>query len=103
MPCQNLPFALRLAMTTMNISLPDELKQFIDDQVATRGYGTSSEYVRDLLRREQDRQHLRQLVLDGIASGAGRVVDAGYFESLRAKVRRRSPAKTDAAKGARRR
>jgi len=85
-------------MTTMNISLPDELKQFVDDQVATRGYGSSSEYVRDLLRREQDRQHLRQLVLDGFASGRGRVADAGYFESLREKTRQRPRATAGSAK-----
>jgi antitoxin ParD1/3/4 len=73
-------------MTTMNISLPDELKQFVDDQVASRGFGTSSEYVRDLLRREQDRQQLRQLVLDGMSSGRGKVADAKYFASLRQQI-----------------
>lgn len=89
-------------MTTMNISLPDELKRFVDDQVTTRGFGTSSEYVRDLLRREQDRQHLRQLVLDGIASGRGRMADASYFESLREKIRRQPRAKVGAARSSRR-
>jgi len=90
-------------MTTMNISLPDELKRFVDDQVASRGYGTSSEYVRDLLRREQDRQHLRQLVLDGLASGRGRAADAAYFEELREQVRQRPRAIASATKAARRR
>jgi antitoxin ParD1/3/4 len=75
-------------MTTMNISLPDELKQFVDDQVASRGFGTSSEYVRELLRREQDRLQLRQLVLDGILSGRGKAADAKYFASLRQKALR---------------
>ena len=37
-------------MSTMNISLPDTLKSFVDDQVAQRGYGTSSEYVRELTK-----------------------------------------------------
>jgi len=46
-------------MSTMNISLPDSLKDFVDAQVAERGYGTSSEYVRELIRRDQDRMHLR--------------------------------------------
>jgi putative addiction module CopG family antidote len=36
-------------MGTMNISLPDQLKSFVDEQVKERGYGTSSEYVRDLI------------------------------------------------------
>jgi antitoxin ParD1/3/4 len=55
-------------MSTMNISLPDTLKSFIDEQVTQRGYGTSSEYVRELIRRDQDRQQLRGLLLDGAAS-----------------------------------
>jgi antitoxin ParD1/3/4 len=36
-------------VSTLNISLPDALKDFVDEQVATRGYGTSSEYVRELI------------------------------------------------------
>ena len=48
-------------MTTMNISLPDALKSFVDDQVAARGYGISSEYFRELIRKDQDR--LRDLLL----------------------------------------
>lgn len=46
-------------MSTMNISLPDALKSYVDAQVAGRRFGTSSEYVRDLIRRDQDRQRLR--------------------------------------------
>jgi len=50
-------------MSTMNISLPDTLKSFVDEQVSQRGYGTSSEYVRELIRKDQDRLQLRQLLL----------------------------------------
>jgi antitoxin ParD1/3/4 len=85
-------------MTTMNVSLPDELKRFVDDQVASRGFGTSSEYVRELLRREQDRQRLRRLVLDGIASGRGGVADAAYFQSLRDGIAKRPPVPKGPAK-----
>ena len=74
----------------MNISLPDALKAFVDDQVSQRGYGSSSEYVRDLLRREQDRQHLRGLLLDGASSLPTEPVDARYFEQLRGRVQRRA-------------
>lgn len=38
-------------MSTMNISLPESLKSFVDEQVGERGYSTSSEYVRELIRR----------------------------------------------------
>ena len=39
----------------MNISLPDSLKLYVDEQVDGRGYGTSSEYVRELIRQDRDR------------------------------------------------
>ncbi len=77
-------------MSTMNISLPDGLKAFVDEQVARRGYGTISEYVRELIRRDQERTHLRNLLLEGVASGSEGVADAEYFEGLRDYVRRRT-------------
>ncbi len=49
----------------MNVSLPDSLKSFVDEQVARRGYATGSEYVRELIRIDQDRQRLRGLLLEG--------------------------------------
>ena len=75
-------------MTTMNISLPDALKSFVDEQVASRGYGTSSEYVRELIRKDQDRQRLRVLLLGGAASAATALADREYFDRLRERVRR---------------
>ena len=73
-------------MSTMNISLPAALKSFVDQQVAKRGYGTSSEYVRELIRRDQDRQQLRSLLLEGASSTPGAPADAAYFEGLRRRV-----------------
>lgn len=70
----------------MNISLPETLKSFVDEQVAGRGYGTSSEYVRELIRKDQDRQRLRRLLLDGAESASGEPADATYFEALRKRV-----------------
>lgn len=75
-------------MSTMNISLPVSLKSFVDEQVARRGYGTSSEYVRELIRADQDRQRLRDLLLDGAASPATADADEAYFTGLRERVRR---------------
>lgn len=75
-------------MSTMNISLPDALKSFVDEQVSQRGYGTSSEYVRELIRRDQDRQQLRNLLLAGAASAPAAPADASYFEGLRDRVRK---------------
>ena len=72
----------------MNISLPESLKSFVDEQVASRGYGTSSEYVRELIRKDQDRQRLRTLLLAGASSPEREPVDGAYFEALRGRVRR---------------
>jgi antitoxin ParD1/3/4 len=87
--CQILPKSYVPAMSTMNISLPDTLKSFVDEQVAGRGYGTSSEYVRELIRKDQDRQQLRQLLLEGASSSPSAPADAAYFASLRERVRSR--------------
>ena len=74
-------------MSTMNISLPDSLRSFVEDQVGARGYGSASEYVRELIRRERDRQNLRDLLLEGAASPRAGMADAAYFDRLRHRVR----------------
>lgn len=71
----------------MNISLPEALRDFVDNQVGARGYASSSEYIRELIRRDQDRQHLRQLLLEGAASGQTVTADEDYFDRLRETVR----------------
>ena len=75
-------------MSTMNISLPDALKAFVDEQVSQRGFGTSSEYVRELIRKDQDRLQLRGLLLAGAASAPAAPADGAYFERLRGRVRK---------------
>jgi len=75
-------------MGTMNISLPDILKSFVDQQVSERGYGTSSEYVRELIRRDQDRLHLRRLLLAGSSAEPAAPATPAYFEGLRDRVRK---------------
>ena len=74
-------------MSTMNVSLPDELKSYVDEQVGDGGYGSTSEYVRDLIRRDKERQQLRRVLLDGAASSQGPVAGASYFLSLRERIR----------------
>lgn len=73
-------------MPTMHVSLPEDLKAFVDRQVEGGGYGSTSEFVRDLIRRERDRQQLRNLLFDGAASTLGPLADATYFASLREHV-----------------
>lgn len=78
-----------MPMSTMNISLPEPLKNFVDEQVKQRGYGTSSEYVRDLIRKDQERTRLRGLLLEGAASPPLGPADSKYFDGLRNRIRRR--------------
>ena len=80
-------------MSTMNISLPESLRSFVDEQVRSRGYGTSSEYVRELIRKDQDRMRLRSLLLEGASSTPGPVADRAFFDGLRAGVQGRASAK----------
>jgi antitoxin ParD1/3/4 len=62
-----------LGMATMNVSLPAPMKDWVEDQAQTGRYSNASDYVRDLIRRDQERAekiaHLRHLVDEGRASG----------------------------------
>jgi antitoxin ParD1/3/4 len=76
----------------MNISLPDVMKEFIDTQVQERGYSTSSEYVRDLIRNDQVRQaeqRLAALILEGLESGPAIPVNEAYWNSKRDVIKQR--------------
>ena len=79
-------------MGTLKLSLPDTLRDFVDDQTARAGFGTSSEYVCELIRRERERL-LRAMLLDGAQSASTGVADAAYFASLRNRVATGSAAK----------
>ena len=73
-------------MSTMNVSLPDELRAFVEHQVGAGGFGSTSEYVRELIRRDLDRQRLRALLVEGATSASGPLADSGYFAGLRRRV-----------------
>jgi antitoxin ParD1/3/4 len=75
-------------MTTMNISLPNAMKIFVDEQVSQRGYGTSSEYLRELIRKEQERDALRELLVAGASARPVQEVNAQYFDELRNKAKK---------------
>ena len=70
-------------MSTMNVSLPEELKSYVDERVAEGRYGTSSEYVRELIRKDQARTQLRELMLDGLKSPSIGPADEAYWASKR--------------------
>ncbi|WP_343652138.1 type II toxin-antitoxin system ParD family antitoxin [Stenotrophomonas sp.] len=79
-------------MATMNISLTDPLKQFVDEEVREGGYSSTSDYVRDLIRQRQRSKAealLRQLIAEGLASGPATAVTADTFERMRRELTER--------------
>ncbi|MCB9797445.1 MAG: type II toxin-antitoxin system ParD family antitoxin [Alphaproteobacteria bacterium] len=75
-------------MTTMNISLPSTMRDFVEAQVEHGGYSSSSEYVRELIREDQKRRELRAALLEGAASPPVGVADKAFFDGLRERLRR---------------
>lgn len=73
----------------MSFALPEALREYIDARVRNGNYGNTSEYLRDLIRRdqrEQSAQRLRDLISEGLASGAGRAVTDDVIAALRAEA-----------------
>jgi antitoxin ParD1/3/4 len=71
----------------MNVSLPDDLKSFVDSQVDHGNYGSTSEYVRDLIRRDHGRRRRRVALLEGARAPVVANADAACFASLRDQAR----------------
>jgi antitoxin ParD1/3/4 len=64
-----------MSRQTMSFALPESMREYIDNRVAAGNYGNTSEYIRDLVRRDQEEQakkRLRDLIAEGLASGPGR-------------------------------
>lgn len=88
----------RLAMATMNISLPDPLKHFIDEEVREGNFSSTSDYMRDLVRRHQRAKAedaLKQLIAEGLASGSAGQVTADTFDQMRQELCERHARETD--------
>ena len=87
-------------MATMNVSLPDKMKQWVEEQVASGRYGNSSDYVRDLVRRDQERaearERLQQMVDEALASGISDIGREELLARMRLKAREAVEAKKSA-------
>jgi len=73
-------------MTTLTISLPDSLKEFIDIEVQTKGYGNVSEYVRGLLREAQAKEadsRLEALLIQGLTTGEDIPLSPAFWAELK--------------------
>ena len=74
-----------MAVTSMNVSLPDGLKDYVKERVAAGDYSTPSDFVRDLIRADMQRrgrQKLDRMLLEGMASGEAEDVTPDYLAKL---------------------
>jgi antitoxin ParD1/3/4 len=86
-------------MPTMNISLPEQMKDFVEQQVSTRGYSSASEYVRELVRADQKlkaKEQLESLMLDSLRSGNPIEVTPRMWDDLRGTLRKQAKARKPA-------
>lgn len=91
-----LPHNEAMAMTSLNISLPEALKEYVEGQVATGDWGTPSEYVRELIRQDKERR-LGNLEQELVAATKGPKIEIplaeirrkGLIPALRERARRR--------------
>jgi antitoxin ParD1/3/4 len=85
-----------MPMTSLNISLPEPLKQYVERQVASGDWGTPSEYVRELIRQDKERR-LSNLEQELVAAAKGRKIEIpvaeirrkGLIPALRERARKR--------------
>lgn len=84
-----------MAMTSLNISLPEALKQYVEGQVASGDWGTPSEYIRELIRQDKERR-LSNLEQELVAAVKGPKIELsvadirkkGLLRTLRERTRR---------------
>lgn len=82
-----------MSMTSMNISLPEPLKKFVEDQVSKGGYSTVSEYLRELIRqaqRRKEREELEAKLMEGLNSPTSEMTPEEWTR-LREQILSRSP------------
>ena len=79
-------------MATMNISLPDPLREFVETSVSEGGYSTASEYFRELVRADQKQkaeQRLEKLLLEGLHSSPAKLLTKADLNEVRNVVKQR--------------
>lgn len=81
-----------MPVKSINISLPDAMRTYIEEKVATGGYSSVSEYFRELVRQDQKRQaaeRLEVMLLEGLNSGNATEMTPDDWEDIRQAVRER--------------
>ena len=78
-----------MSSLTMSFALPETMRSYIDERVKSGSYGNTSEYLRDLIRRDQEAQaakRLRELIEEGLASGPAAPLTDDDFAAFRARM-----------------
>ncbi|MHC5777324.1 type II toxin-antitoxin system ParD family antitoxin [Nostoc sp.] len=73
-------------MSSINISLPESMKVFVEEQVAQGGYGSVSEYLQELITQDQKRkmqEHIEELLIAGLESGDAIEVNDQWWQEKR--------------------
>lgn len=87
-------------MTNMNVSLPEPMRDWIEGQIREGRYGNASEYVRELIRRDQERYQEAELdrkllqALDSLDRGKGIEITPEYWERKRRQLQERARRRT---------
>jgi antitoxin ParD1/3/4 len=90
-----------MSTSTMHISLPESLKQFVKEQVEKDHYSNPSDYMRALIRAEQKRQaekRLEEMLLEGLESGPGMTLDSPEWDAFWERIEARIESKVKAAR-----
>jgi antitoxin ParD1/3/4 len=81
---------MKAMRSTMNVSLPRDLKEWVTEQARSGGFGTASEYLRDVLRRARERQQRRMMddsLEEAVTEGATVVMDDAEWKKLMKEAR----------------
>jgi antitoxin ParD1/3/4 len=82
-----------MSTNTMSFALPEALRSYVDRRVRSGAYGNTSEYLRELIRKDQEeqaRKQLRELIREGLESGKGRLITPKVAAELKERALGRS-------------
>lgn len=86
-------------MASLNVNMPDELREFVNKRAGEKGFATPTEYIRQLVRDDRDRaaqERLEQLAIEGIESGEPLTMTAEDWAEIRRAARERVAARRKA-------
>jgi len=77
-------------MATMNVSIPDQMRKWVENQIKSGIYSNASDYVRDLIRRDQEAKDKRETLIRALESGASSGVSKRTLNDIWKEVKTRN-------------